>query len=76
MEIDKWYIFWRLLVRAFDFDSKFENLPTSARFISKELYKEYDVIVTSHEFAKIQIYQYTFIISHTPNLPNSSLLLL
>ena len=31
-------------MRAFDFDSKFENLLTSARFIAKELYKEYDVI--------------------------------
>ena len=49
--------FGKLLVRTFDFGSKFENLLTSARFIAKELYKEYDVIVTSHEFVRIQIYQ-------------------
>ena len=68
--------FGKLLVRAFDFDSKFGNLLTSARFTAKELYKEYDVIVTSHEFIRIQVCQYMFIISHTPNLPNFSSLLL
>ena len=72
MEIDKWYIFGKLLVRAFDFDSKCENLLTSARFIAKELYKEYDDIVTSHEFVRIQIYHYMCIISPTPYLPNFS----
>ena len=64
------------MVRAFDFDGKFENLLTSARFRAKELYKEYDVIVTSHQFVRIQIYQYIFIISYAPNLPNFSSLLL
>ena len=54
MEIDKLYILGKLLVRAFDFDSKFENLLTSARFIAKELYKEYDIIVTSYEFVRFQ----------------------
>ena len=46
--------FAKLLVRAFDFYSKFENLLTLARFIAKELYKEYDVIVKSHELTRIQ----------------------
>ena len=76
MEIDKWYIFEKLLVKAFDFDSKFENLLTSARYIAKESYKEYDVIVTPHESIRIQISQHVFIISNTPNLPNVSSLLL
>ena len=54
MEIDKSNIFGKLLVRAFDFDSKFENLQTSARFIAKGYVQKYDVIVTSHKFVRIQ----------------------
>ena len=54
MEIDRRYIFGKLLVRAFDFDSKFGNLLTSARFLAKEMFKEFDVIVTSHQFFRIQ----------------------
>ena len=45
----------KLLVSAIDFDSKFENLLTSARVIATELYKEYDIIVMSFKFIRIQI---------------------
>ena len=55
MEIYKWYIFEKLLVSAIDFNSKFENLLISARVTAIELYKEYDIIVTSFKFIRIQI---------------------
>ena len=55
MEIYKWYITEKLLVSAIDFNSKFENLLTSARVIAIELYKEYDIIVMSFKFIRIQI---------------------
>ena len=46
MEIYKRYVIEKLLqVSAIDFNSKFENLPTSASVIAIELYKEYDIIV-------------------------------
>ena len=48
-------IFEKLLVSAIDFNSKFENLLTSTRFIAIELYKEYDISVTSFKFIRIQI---------------------
>ena len=44
-----------LLVNAIDFNSKFENLMTSAIVITIELYKEYDIIVTSFKFIRIHI---------------------
>ena len=53
MKIDKQYIFGKLLESTFKFNTKFENLLTSARFIGKELYEEYDVIVTSLELVRI-----------------------
>ena len=55
MEIYKLYIFEKLLVSGIDFNSKFETLLTSARVIAIELYKEYDIIVTSFKFIRIQI---------------------
>ena len=55
IEIYKQYIFEKLLVSTIDFNSKFENLLTSARFIAIELYKEYDIIVTSFKVIRIQI---------------------
>ena len=55
MEIYKQYIFEKLLVSAIDFNSKFENLLTLARVIAMELYKEYDIIVTSFKLIRIQI---------------------
>ena len=45
----------KLLVSAIDFNSKFENLLTSAGVIAIELCKEYDIIVTSFKFIRIQI---------------------
>ena len=36
-------------------NDKFENLLMSARVIAIELYKEYDIIVTSFKFIRIQI---------------------
>ena len=57
MEIYKLYIIEKLLVSAIDFNSKFENLLTSTRVIAIELYKEYDIIVMSFEFIRIQNHQ-------------------
>ena len=45
----------KLLESAIDFNSKFEYLLTSARVIATELYKEYDIIVMSFKFIRIQI---------------------
>ena len=39
----------------FSMNNKFENLLTSARVIEIELYKEYDIIVVSFKFIRIQI---------------------
>ena len=44
--------FWKAVI---DFNCKFEPLLASARFIAIELYKEYDIIVTSFKFIRIQI---------------------
>ena len=37
-------IFEKLLVSTIDVKSKFENLPTSARVIAIDLYREYDTL--------------------------------
>ena len=39
----------------FSMNSKFENMLTSARVIAIELYQEYDIIVMSFKFIRIQI---------------------
>ena len=49
------FIIEKLFVSAIDFNSKSEDLLTSARVIAIELYKEYDIIVMSFKFIRIQI---------------------
>ena len=72
----KKYIFGKLLVRTFKLNTKFETLPTSARFITIKLYQKYDIIVTSYEFIRIEFSQQLFTISHATNVPNFRLLVL